>query len=269
MVKTELGAWFNRMTLRKGRIAAGKVQREVAEEVFLSTDSYRDYEAARTKVPAKHVLALAKACCIDESMAEYMVMAALARKEGQALEASMRFNALFIALAEEYYGDIFKFDASLIPGPLQLQEYQYVVLRIAEEATEEQLDRGWVFKDSRAESIWNRKDQPKIHFLVGETALMQLREISAELYEAQMTYLRRWARKPGVSIRIISGPVPARLSSFDIYMEGDSELAGPPFVYTEIADSSWLIDDPSRIAGYDETRKKLWKKAIRIEVYQG
>ncbi|MDA1360487.1 Scr1 family TA system antitoxin-like transcriptional regulator [Glycomyces luteolus] len=267
MAEKELGSWFNRMMLRKGRLAQGKTQRQVADEVLISTDSYRDYEAGRTGAPGKNIKALAEACGLSKEEANFMLIAALAHKSSAAVEADMRFNALYLALAEEYYGTFFKFDANLIPGPLQLQEYQYIVLRLAEGATEEQLDRGWLFKDGRAETIWNRLDRPTIQFLIGETALHQLREISAELYQAQMAYLRRWSRKPGVSIRIQRGPIPARLSSFDVYMQGESELSGPPFVYTEIADSSWLIDDPARIASYDGIRKNLWKKAIRIEVY--
>jgi transcriptional regulator with XRE-family HTH domain len=268
MAKTESGIWFIQMMLRTGRQAKGKTQREIAEEVFMATDTYRDYEAGRSSPPAKNMKALAEACGHDEEKAKYMARAALGRKEGEALEAEMRFNALYIALAERYYGIFFKFDALMIPGLLQLQEYHYTVVRQAEPfGTDDFMDGGWDFKEERQLAVEARTDRPVMQFLIGETALLQLRMISEELYQDQMRHLRRWARKPGVSIRILRGPVPAHLSGFSTYLPGKSKLAGPQIAYSEIADSSWLIDDETRITGYDEIRKMLWKKAIRIEVY--
>jgi len=266
--RTESGIWFNQMMLKTGRATKGKTQRQVADEALLSKDTYRDYEAGRTSPPAKNITALAKACGHDEEKASYMIKAALGRKPGEALEAEMRFNALYIALAERFYGIFFKFDALLVPGLLQLQEYHYKVVQRAEPlATDEYTDGGWKFKEERQEFVEARTDRPKMEFLIGETALLQLRMISEELYQDQMRHLRRWARKPGVFIRILRGPVPAHLSGFSIYQPGRSRFAGPPIAYSEIADSSWLIDDPTRIKGYDEIRKVLWKQAIRIEVY--
>jgi transcriptional regulator with XRE-family HTH domain len=265
MATTELAAWFNRMMLIKGRRARGRTQREVADEVLLSVDSYRAYEAGRTTPPAKHVKALAAACGIGAEIAAYM--AQVASKKDEALEADQRFNALFIALAEEHYGSFFKFDALMIPGILQLQEYHYIVARLAEPASDQWVDNGWDFKEGRQRVIESRTDRPEIHFLIGETALLQLWQVSEELYQDQMTHLRRYARRPGVKIRILPGPVLAQRSSFEIYSKDGGRLAGPMFVYTEGLDSSWLIDDPTRIASYDVVRKMLWKKAIRIEVY--
>lgn len=268
MAQTELGSWFTRMMLRKGRLILDKTQREIAEEVCYSTDTYRAYEAGRATPPAKTIKGLASACGLSAETAEYMVQVALSRRNGEALEADQRFNALFIALAEQHYGFFFKFDALMIPGILQLQKYHYIVARLAEPGSDEWVDNGWDFKDGRQQTIAARTDRLEMHFLIGEAALLHLRQISEELYRDQMAHLQRWARKSGVKIRVLPGPVLAQRSNFDIFMEGSSKLAGPPFAYTEVLDSSWLIDDPTRIASYDEVRKMLWKKAIRIEVYQ-
>ncbi|MFG3341687.1 Scr1 family TA system antitoxin-like transcriptional regulator [Glycomyces sp. NPDC048151] len=268
MARTELGAWFIQMMMRRGRLKLGLTQREIAERVHIATDTYRAYEAGRSCPTPASIKELAKACGISDEIADYMVQVAVARRKGHAIEAGTRFNALFIALAEAHYGFIFKFDSSMIPGPLQLQEYHYIVVRLAEPlATEQFIDGGWEFKDERQRAIEARTDRPTIQFLIGETALHQLREISENLYQDQIAHLRRWARRPGVFIRILRGPVPAQRSNFSIYTEGGSELAGPPIAYTETIDSSWVIDGSVRIAGYDDFRKALWKKAIRIEVY--
>lgn len=267
MAKTELDSWFIRMMLRKGRLILDRTQKEIAEEVCFATDTYRAYEAGRATPLARNIRGLAEACGISDEIANYMVGVAVARREGAAIEADQRFNALFIALAEEHYGFFFKFDALMIPGILQLQIYHYIVARLAEPGSDQWVDGGWDFKEGRQQTIEARTDRPEMHFLIGETALIHLRQISEELYEAQMAHLRRWARKPGVKIRILPGPVLAQRSNFEIYMKEGGELAGPPIAYTEALDSSWLIDDPARITSYDEIRKMLWKKAIRIEVY--
>lgn len=268
MSRTELGTWFIRMMMRRGRLGLDLTQRDIAEAVGLATDSYRAYEAGRSTPAPSSIKTLATACGISDEIAEYMVQVALSRRKGHAIEADTRFNALYIALAEAHYGFFFKFDALMIPGILQLQRYHYIVARLAEPGSDEWVDSGWDFKEERQDTIEARTDRPEMHFLIGETALLQLRAISEELYQDQMRHLRRWARKPGVRIRILRGPVLAQRSNFEIYKAKGRELAGPPIAYTEALDSSWLIDDADRIKGYDEVRKMLWKQAIRIEVYE-
>lgn len=262
------GRWFLRTMARKGRLATNKSQREVGDEVFRSKDTILGWEKGKTDIPPGSISDLARACGLSDEIRDYMKAVAKARRVGTSVEADMRFNALFLALAEEHSGYIFKFDALLIPGPLQNKECHFQVVRRADPfALDESKDSGWAFKEERAETIANRSDKPIMHFLIGEAALHQVRRISEELYHSQMAHLRQWARRRGVSIRILCEPVPARLSGFDLYKEGGNPLACPPFVYTEIADSSWLINEPARIASYDDIHKILWKLAIRIEDY--
>jgi transcriptional regulator with XRE-family HTH domain len=268
MVVQDSGWWFLKTMIRKGRNAAGKSQRQIGDEIFRSKDTILDWEKGRVDIPASMVGDIAEACGLSDEICDYMKAVAKARRAGAPVEADMRFNALFLALLEEFAGFIFKFDAMIIPGPLQLRVYHFRVVRRADPfALTESNDNGWAFKEERAEVLEGRTDKPTMHFLIGETALIQLRRISEELYQEQMAHLRRWAKRRGVLIRILREPVLARLSSFSMFMEGGNPLACPPLVYTEIADSSYLINDPDRIASYDDLRKKLWKAAIRIEVY--
>ncbi|SDD74658.1 Helix-turn-helix domain-containing protein [Glycomyces harbinensis] len=257
---------------RQGRIAIGKSQREVGINVDRSKDTILDWEKGTTDIPPSSIDALAEACGLSKETGGYMKEVARARKAGVPIEADMRFNAIFLALAEANAGYIFKADALLIPGPLQTRDYYYLVVSRTEPgATQEWLDGGWVYKDARAEMLEQRMKfavRPRAHFLIGEAALLHILRISKELYQAVMAHLRRWARKPGVSIRILREPVPPRNGNFSIYTEGNIPLSCPPTVYTEIADSSWLINDPERIASYDGIRKLLWNLAIRIEDYQ-
>jgi transcriptional regulator with XRE-family HTH domain len=267
MAAQDSGWWFLKTMARKGRIDAGKSQREIGDAVDRSKDTILEWEKGRTDIPVQAIRGLAEACELSDEVSGYMRSVARARKKGEPIEADMRYNALFLSLAEEYCKMIFKFDALLVPGPLQIKAYHYLVARLAEPGTDEWVDNGWRFKYERGQVLISRTDRPTIQFVIGEAALFQLFQISEEVYREQMAHLRKWAKRPGVSIRILRTPVPAYRSGFEIYKPGDSALACPPFVYTEIADSSWCIDSPARIASYDEIRKMLWKMAIRIEDY--
>jgi len=268
MVIEDSSWWFLKTMSRKHRIRSGRTQKEVGDAIDRSEDTVRAWELGRADIPLVLVELYAKACGMDDESAGYMKMVAVARKKGEPIEADARFNALFIALAEGYCGYVFKFDALIMPGPLQTRNYHYTVMRLAEPAaSRDRLDKGWEFKEQRAQALQDRTDKPAIMFLIGGSALLQLRETSEELFQEQVTHLRKWSRRPGVSIRILRAPVYARYGNFDIYKPGDNDAACPPFVYTESIDSSWCIDDPSRIGSYDDLRKKLWKMAIRIEVY--
>ncbi|GAA2147627.1 Scr1 family TA system antitoxin-like transcriptional regulator [Glycomyces algeriensis] len=268
MVIEDSAWWFLKTMGRTHRIRSHRTQKEVGDAIPRSEDTVRAWELGRADIPVALADLYGKACGMDDESAGYMRMVAAARKRGEPIQADTRFNALFISLAEQYSGFIFKFDALVIPGPLQLHGYHYDVVRLAEPfATSAWLDNGWKFKETRQRALKERVDRPTIQFLIGESALLQLRQVSEELYQGQMAHLRNWAKRPGVSIRILRGPVLAKRSNFEIYEPGDNDLACPPFVYTESVDSSWCIDDPSRIPSYDDLRKKLWKMAIRIEVY--
>ncbi|MEU5153829.1 Scr1 family TA system antitoxin-like transcriptional regulator [Glycomyces sp. NPDC021274] len=268
MVIEDSAWWFLKTMGRTHRIRSHRTQKEVGDAIPRSEDTVRAWELGRADIPVALAEGYGKACGMDDESAGYMKMVAAARKKGEPIEADAWFNALFIALAEGYCGFIFKFDALIIPGPLQTRAFHYTVMPMIEpSASKTRLDKGWAFKEERAEALQNRTDRPTIMFLIGEAALLQLRRISEQLYQEQMENLRKWARRPGASIRVLRVPVYARYGNFSIYKPGDSELACPSFVYTESVDSSWCIDDPSRIASYDDLRKKLWKMAIRIEVY--
>jgi DNA-binding XRE family transcriptional regulator len=261
--------WFLKTMGRKHRRESGRTQKQVGDDIDRSEDTIRAWELGRADIPVALAALYGKACGMTDEEAYYMRKVAAARKKGKAIEADTRYNAMFIALAEEFCMSVFKFDALTIPGPLQIQEYHYKALRLAQpEASKKDVDDGWQFKEERIESLVRRTDKPILHFLIGEAALFHLRQISDELYQDQMARLRWWARKAGISVRILLGPVYARQSNFEIYAPGSNELACPEFVYTESLDSSWCIDESERIESYDGVRKRLWKRAIRIEVYQ-
>lgn len=265
MTMQDPGSWYIRMMIRKGRNALGLSQRRIAEEIDRSTDTVRAWELGRHEIPAHSIENIAKACGLDDEVVNYMLMVARARRNGTPIEADMRYNALLLALGEEHAGDIFKWDALLIPGPLQTRNYHYTVAREAEPGTDQWVDSGWNFKMARRSAIEGRSDRPKLQFLIGEMALLLLRQKSTQLYREQIDLLRKYSKRPGLRIRILASAVRANQSNFEIYRPGDSRLVGPPFVYTEGHDWSRCITDPAQFGSYDDFRKARWKQAIRIE----
>ncbi|WP_157930762.1 Scr1 family TA system antitoxin-like transcriptional regulator [Glycomyces xiaoerkulensis] len=268
MAEQDMGWWFLKTVARKARNASGKSQREVGDEIYRSDDTIRGWEKGKTDIPLQSIEPLAKACGMSDELTKYMTVVAEARKQGLPIEADMRYNVLFITLAEEYSPFIFKWDALLIPGPLQQESYHYRVVRMAENAADEALDRGWASKTERREILESRTDGPLVQFLIGEAALLLLKEVSEELCQEQLAHLKEYGTRSGWEVRILREPVPARNSAFSIYNSGGSGLACPDFVYTEGHDRSWCIDDPSRVTGYDDFREQKWKTATRIEDYQ-
>lgn len=79
--------------------------------------------------------------------------------------------------------------------------------------------------------------------------------------------MRAVAELPSVEIRIVTGLHPAIGGSFDIYRPNGAAFGGPPFVYTEVWDNSWCIEEADRIERYDHYWQILWAKSISLREY--
>ncbi|WP_157930496.1 Scr1 family TA system antitoxin-like transcriptional regulator [Glycomyces xiaoerkulensis] len=264
----DTGRWLIRTLVRKYRILSGLSQREIGDRIFRSDDTIRAWELGRHDIPLSILEPLCRAVGMDEEFVRYMTMVAVARKNGHAVEADMRLNAIFLAAGEEYFGEIFKWDAILIPGPLQNERYHYEFASGTEPgSSQEYIDNGWTFKVERRKALESRQDGPLVQFMFSESTLLQLRQASEELYQEELDYLIESAEVPGWEIRVLTEPVPTGHNTLEIYKRGNSKYAGPPFVYTEGYDSTLCIADPVRVGRYDEFPKTWLKRSIRIEDY--
>lgn len=262
----DMAWWFLKTMIRKGRTTTNQSQQRIADRIYRSRDTIAAWENGRTSIPASAIGPLAEACGLSREIAEYMQKVAHARQKGLPVEADARLNALILALAEEYCGFIFKWDALIIPGPAQTKNYHYLFTsRMKPGTSDQQLDTGWSFKTERFTALTSRMDDPTIQLLIGQAALLILRVISEELYWEQIAHLRHCSSEFGWEIRILTDPVFASQSNFDIIKSGDSSGWCPSFVYTEVHDSSWCIEVPERIESYDDFRNTKWNSAIRIE----
>lgn len=268
MTQEDMTSWFMRKMVRKYRTLSGKSQREVGEDIDRSANSVRDYESGKTSIPTMSLTDLADSIGMPDDVTAYMKKLGRARRRGEPIEADMRFNALYLSLGEQYAGEIFKWDSVFIPGPLQTEAYHFGPVRKAEPGTDEKVNSGWDFKSERREALRDRTDRPKVHYLIGEAAFFMLSKEPRELQIDQLDFLTACDRIPGWQIRVFTEPWDRGNSNFEIYKPGESPDAGPPFVYTEVYDSSWCIQEPRRVAGYDKWRRIRWPRSIRFKEYR-
>src|SRR5699024_8760471 len=101
---------------------------------------------------------------------------------------------------------------------------------------------GWDFKQRRARDLLSRTDEYKMHILIGEGAFLWLRELTAEGRRAQLERLREFNDRPCWELRVMVKPHLLG-GNFGLYLPNGNTTAGPPFVFAEIQDRSWCLEE--------------------------
>jgi hypothetical protein len=203
---------------------------------------------------------------MDDELRDYMIQIAENEHE-ENLRSDRRFNALCLSMAERSNGQIHKWAPIFVPGIAQTRDYHFNLLSRSQPYTGEQLNRGWSFKKERQAALLNRTDNPTVRLNIGAQALRDLDLLTEEARQEQVDRLRELDALPNWEIRIVRGPHPEGASAFDIYKPAGAEFGSPPFVYTELFDESWCIEETERIARYDELWRLLWGKSIPLREF--
>lgn len=264
--------WFKRMKLLSYRKRRGLTQAAVAAAIYRSPDSVRDYEKGKAKIPAACITDLLDVLDMSEDDRKYMRVLAPYGDGAVPIEADGRLNALYLALCDEYMGDIFEWNPVLIGGPLQTDEYHEGPGRAAAtNPTKESMESGRVFKQGRGNTLRGRTDNPNISFLIGEAAFFFLSKEPKKLQLKQLDFLTAHADLPNWEIRVLAEPSSNGLATFSCYGPGDAKNfpnAGPKVVYTEAPHSSWVFQDQKRVAVYDDWRHAKWPRSIGFKEYR-
>jgi len=210
--------------------------------------------------------ALAAHLGMDEELKSYMIQIAENEHE-ENFRADRRFNALCLRMAELSDGEINKWAPVFVPGIAQTRSYHFNLLPHAQEYTVEQLNRGWSFKKERQDRLIQRTDNPVVRLAIGAQALRDLELLSEEQAREQIERLIELDQLPNWGVRVLAGPHPEGASMFDVYKPAGAEFGSPPFVYAELPDDSWCIEEADRIARYDELWRALWAKSIPLREY--
>ncbi|WP_157930827.1 Scr1 family TA system antitoxin-like transcriptional regulator [Glycomyces xiaoerkulensis] len=266
MPESQLAKWFPGRVVKTRRDARKITQAEVGAFLGRDYQTVGKWEHGKKCPDVGQVYALAEFLDIPKELRDYMVE--IARNEArQNFQADRRFNALCLHMGERYMGGIFKYEPYFIPGIAQSRPYHYNIFRLAWDVPEAALDRGWPFKRQRQRDLCNRSDDPTVRILIGEQALRHLRYLSEEDRVGQIDRLLELDALPNWEIKVVVGPHPEGGGAFEIYRSDGAENGGPTFVYTEVWDDSWCIEEAPRIARYDELWKVLWQKSIALKEY--
>lgn len=266
MAQSHLARWFAGRVAWLGRSRGKYTQTDVANFLGKKYQAVSNLEQGKVFPSVGDCYALADLFNLDDEMKEYMI--AIARNGAeQNFPADRRFDALCLQMAERFYGAIFKWQPLFLPGIVQTRAYHFCIVRMSQDYTDEQLNRGWSFKDERFKALLARIDKPKVVILISEVALWNLRFLSERDRREQLNRLRELDALPNWEIRIVSALHPNVGGSFDIYHPAKAQFGGPPFVYTEVWDNSWCIEDPTRIERYDELWQILLTKSIMLKEY--
>ena len=210
--------------------------------------------------------ALAANLGMDDELRAYMIQIAENEHE-QNFRSDRRFNALCLRMAERSNGQIHKWETHLIPGIAQTRAYHFDLVKAASNGTDEQANRGWAFKKERQKALLDRTDRPQIRLLISAQAIEVLRHLNDEAREEQVQRLVELGALPNWEIRIVDAMHPEGAHAFDIYKPRGAEFGSPPFVYAEVWDDSWCIEETDRIARYDELWRLLWGKSIPLREF--
>ncbi|WP_168801424.1 Scr1 family TA system antitoxin-like transcriptional regulator [Glycomyces buryatensis] len=267
MAQSHLAKWFpGRVEHYYREQKRGYSQRQVGAFMAVNYQTVGRWEQGKKCPTVGEVLALAKFLKIPQELSDYMEE--IARNESRKnFQSDRRFNALCLQFAEMYNGLIHKWEPLFIPGIAQTKAYHFNIVGEAEGTTDEQLNRGWLFKVERYNALLARTDNQKVVLLISETALRNLRFLSEADRTEQLERLRYLDSLPNWEIRIVSALHPEGGGAFSIYRADGADFGGPAFVYTEVWDDSWCIEETDRIARYDDLWRILLGKSITLKEY--
>ncbi|MCD0442137.1 DUF5753 domain-containing protein [Glycomyces sp. A-F 0318] len=188
------------------------------------------------------------------------------KADRKGLEFDPRFNAILLEMGERHYNYSFTWEPDRVPGPLQNDAFHFKILQALEGTTDEVSQFGRNFKVRRAKGLRSRCEPFKLYFAIGEAALLWLRHLEAGDRREQLDLLREWNSLLSCEIRIMAHPHTFH-SNFQLFLPAKSPAAGPAFVFTEIRDRTWCIEEPERVKLYHDPIEPNWHRATPLEEY--
>ncbi|THV32108.1 Scr1 family TA system antitoxin-like transcriptional regulator [Glycomyces paridis] len=258
--------WFVAVLLWDSRIGIGFTRPEAARAFGCSDGTIYYWEKGERHPRPSEVAQIALTYRLTEKVRRYLKMI-LERKDSQRIEADPRLHALVLSKAELHSGFIFKYEPNLIPGPLQTRDYHFGYTQKAEGTSDTDANEGWTFKHGRQVGIGNRKDEPTIQYLIGNSAILGLRDLPLEAAIGQVNRMLADQDRSGVEIRVIAKFHRGRNAPFEIFKPGGSRTAPPVFVYSESLHGSWCIEEDALVAMYDGAGQAMWQLGIPLKEF--
>ena len=260
-----------RSRLRALRSETKKKQREVADALDWSPTKLMRIEAGRVGISITDLRAILGYYGVtDEAEVESLVETARISRSNtlaNTYHASLSKEFAEFLENEEAASVIRQFESSLIPGPLQTEEYARAVLTAlgSPKVSEEIIERRVEARLARRELI-RQQDGPEAFFIIDEAALR--RKVGAESQMSsvmlhQLEDLAEAANHPNITIQVMpfeSGAYSAMRQSFVILEFEDA--SDDVLLYLEAAEQELLYyDDSARTVPYLDKFYEMEEKA--------
>ncbi|MEJ2853869.1 MULTISPECIES: helix-turn-helix domain-containing protein [unclassified Saccharothrix] len=164
-----------------------------------------------------------------------------------------RFHAL-----EQLAVEVLRYQAELVPGPLQTADYARALLCTHPHHEPEDVDRLVGARLARLDRIIDGEQW--LHVILHEAALWT-GVGSPEVMRGQYRHLRKLATLPNVTLQVVPLDAPAHTLTgypFVLLRLPDSD----PIVYLEALTTAATVEEPSHIARYEESFETLRRTAL-------
>ncbi|SDK68789.1 Helix-turn-helix [Glycomyces sambucus] len=263
-VPSSLTEWNASTRFRDARLRRNVSQAGLSRELNVSPATIANWEKNRSKPHSSQVEKICDVLGIGKEIKAFLYRIAV-DGGSRNIELTPRENALCLALAELHYGSIWKWEPLFVPGIAQTRAYNKLVQQ-AEGTSDIEAQFDERFKEERKRELARRSTPYRMSVICSDLALLHLKVLEAEERREQVEYLRECNAREGWELRVMA--TPSNLGGpFSVYVPDASPTAGPPFVYTQIHDLSWCIEELGRVRAYHERIKKNWKRATPLEEF--
>ncbi len=246
-------------TVRRRRLA-GELRRlrdqaqltidDVAEKLECSASKISRIETGHVGVTPKDTRELLKLYGVDADQLEALVqLAREARKKGWWHTYNEVFTGAFVGLEAET-SSLRAYQALLIPGLLQTEDYMRAVIRAARpDATDAQVEKRVKARLAR-QRLLTDPDPPRYWAVIDEAVLC--RTVGGpKVMHAQLNWLAARATLPHVTIQVLPFQVGAHAGMEGPFLIlGFPEQADPDVVYVDNTTAGIYLEEPSEILRY-------------------
>ncbi|GAA2602422.1 helix-turn-helix transcriptional regulator [Streptomyces axinellae] len=257
--------------LKELREAAGLTQKAAGRAMELSETTVWRIETGKAPLKRHDVEAMCRTYKASEETTNALVGLASESKSkgwwhsyGDIIPAGFD---VYIGL-EEAASELFTYEAELIPGLLQVEDYAETLIRLHNpDATEAEIARRVTLRVERQSLLSRVPTPPNLHVALAEAVLH--RPIGGhEVMTRQLAHLVYVSEMPNVSIRVVpyaagahAGLLTKAFMLLRFPSNGDRAPGEPPTVYTDGYTGSLYLDKPHEIASYEHAISGIWQAA--------
>jgi hypothetical protein len=267
VVRRALGRRLTRL-----RMGSGRSRRDVVDaKLGISEPTLFRIETGKVPVTAANVRALCWLYGVDQSVTDALAELAVGTSQEEWWDASPvipDWFKLYVGL-EASASRIRVYDAELVPGELQTEQYALAVYGAEQSADDEAANRHVKLRMQRQRTLFARTPAPRLTFVLNEAVL--IRPVGGDVVRRdQIAHVRQVAKKRQVEVRMLPfamGAHAAMAGSFRILDFDDPD--DPDMVYLESRLGALYLEEPPEVAEYRRIFDLLVSASVPIADFDG